>query len=104
MASLLNIWLSKDVLETLAQTVAKKGDKGVSIDISINDETNQYEQNTTAYVSQTKEQREQKIKRFYVGNGKVFWTDGKISVFKKKEEQGGTMPSVDNEPIDDLPF
>ncbi len=104
MASLLNIWLSKEVLDTLAQTVSKKGDKGVSIDVSINDETNQYEQNTSAYVSQTKEQREQKIKRFYVGNGKVFWTDGKIFVAKKKEEHGVAMPSVDNEPIDDLPF
>jgi LDH2 family malate/lactate/ureidoglycolate dehydrogenase len=101
MASLLNIWLSKDVLETLAQTVAKKGDKGVSIDVSINDETNQFDQNVSAYVSQTKEQREQKVKRFYVGNGKVFWTDGKITKAVKKDGVPEERPSQE---VDDLPF
>jgi hypothetical protein len=79
MASLNTIYIKAEVLKVLADTVAKKGDKGVELTISLSDEANQYGQNVSAYVSQTKEQREAKTPRYYVGNGKTYWTDGKIT-------------------------
>ena len=103
MSSLSNIYIKVETLETLLKVVKAKAEKGISIDLSISDEANKYEQNVTAYVSQTKEQREAKKERFYVGNGKTFWTDGKICVPKKAETHDAT-PMATDEPEDDLPF
>ena len=46
--------------------------------ISVSDELDQYGNNVAMYVEQSKEEREAKVKRTYVGNGRVVWTDGKI--------------------------
>lgn len=86
MSSLSSLWIKKETLKTLLDTVEKKGEKGVDITISMSDETNEWEQNVSAFVSQTQEQREAKVNRFYVGNGKVFWTDGTIKKYVRKED------------------
>jgi hypothetical protein len=104
MSSLSEIYLKKETLETLLKTVTAKGENGVSITISTSDETNQYGQNVTSFVSQSKEQREAKANKYYVGNGKVFWTDGKITVAKKKEEATAPAPAPAQESFNDLPF
>jgi hypothetical protein len=104
MSSLSEIYLKKETLETLLKTVTAKGENGVSITISTSDETNQYGQNVTSFVSQTKEQREAKTNKYYVGNGKVFWTDGKITVAKKKEDATAPAPAPVQESSNDLPF
>lgn len=102
MSSLSNIYIKAETLETLLNVVKKKGEKGVSIDISISEQTNDYGQNLSAYVSQTKEQREEKKPKFYVGNGRCYWTDGKIEVAKKKEVHQAVP--IDQPENDDLPF
>jgi len=107
MASLSSIYLKKETLKTLYQTLEKKGEKGIEITISIGEETNDYGQNLTAYVAQTKEQRASKLKRFYVGNGKTFWTDGTIQVADKKQESTQESHSNQEQPSSeegDLPF
>lgn len=104
MASLSNIYIKEETLETLLKVVKQKGEKGVSIDFSISDETNQYGQNVSSYVSQSKEQRDAKKARFYVGNGKCFWTDGKIVTAKKKEEVHNAEVVQPTEDDRDLPF
>jgi len=103
MSSLISLYLKKETLKTLLDTVEKKGGKGVELTISLNDETNQYGQNVAAYVAQTKGQREEKKERFYVGNGKVFWTNGTVSLptSNDPEEQGADISGTDT---DDLPF
>lgn len=102
MATLLDLYIKKDVLETLLKTVKAKNEKGVSLTVSVSDETNNYGQNTSAFVSQSKEQRENKVKKYYVGNGKVFWTDGKIVKAEQKQQQ----PAQPQQEVsgDDLPF
>ena len=104
MSSLSEIYLKKEVLETLLKTITAKGENGVSITISTSDETNNYGQNVTSFVSQTKEQREAKANKYYVGNGKVFWTDGKITVAKKKEDVTASVQAPSQESFNDLPF
>lgn len=103
MASLADIYIKQEVLETLIKGVKKKGDKGISLTIAINDESNQWGQNVSAYVSQSKEDREAKKDRYYTGNGKVFWTDGKINVAVKAEESVQEAEVID-EDDDDVPF
>lgn len=102
MSSLSTLYIKKETLKTLLEVVEKKGEKGVELTISINDEANQYGQNISSYVSQSKEQRESKKEKFYTGNGKVFWTDGKISVIKKEEVHEAKPIEQGEEP--DLPF
>lgn len=100
MSALAEIYIKREVAEVIADTLKKRDDKGVSITISINDETNDYDQNVSAYVSQSKEEREEKKKKFYVGNGRVFWTDGKITVATKSK----AAPAATDGKKDDLPF
>ena len=53
---------------------------------AINDETNEYGQNVSIWKEQSKEERDSKAKKNYIGNGRVFWTDGKVELAKKKED------------------
>jgi hypothetical protein len=64
--------------------------------VSINDETNQWGQNVSMWEEQTKEEREAKANRTYVGNGKVVWTDGNVVKAEPKVE----TETAEN----DLPF
>jgi len=100
MSNLSSLWLSEKNLETLLKGVKSKQAKGIELTISTNDEVNDYGQNVSAYVSQSKEDRDAKKDRFYVGNGKVFWTDGNIKTAPKKEAPSGLNESQ----TDDLPF
>lgn len=94
MASIANIGLKYSEL--------KPNEKGyVNVTVTLNDETNQFGQNVTVTKQQTKEQREQKIAKEYVGNGKVVWTDGKSTkaVLQNPNNQGANESSSN-----DLPF
>ena len=68
--------------------------------ISVNDTTDQYGNNVSIYESQTKEEREAKAKKVYLTNGKVVWTDGKITVAEKKVDTSSRA----TEDIESLPF
>ena len=57
----------------------KKGNY-VNYMVSIQNEVDLYGNNVSMYLEQTKEEREAKAKRTYVGNGRVVWTDGEIQV------------------------
>lgn len=91
MSSLNSLYIKKDTLKELFETLDKKGENGVELTLSINDEANDYGQNISSYVSQSKEARAEKKPKYYVGNGKTFWTDGNIQV-----------PSAQVETSDDL--
>ena len=75
--------------------------KYLNLTVSVQDETNQYGQNVSAYHEQTKEEREAKANRNYLGNGKVFWTDGNVTkaITPLPDEMNQT-----SEAQDDLPF
>jgi hypothetical protein len=95
MATLTTLYLKKEIIDVLKVTLEKKDLKGIEITINISDEDNKFGQNVSAYVSQSKQDREEKKKRFYIGNGRVVWTDYKISVFKNKlelEQMGDDLP------------
>lgn len=106
MSSLSSLYIKKETLQTLLKTVESKGEKGVKLTVSTNNDTNQWGQNVSSWVSQTKEQREAKKDRYFVGNGKVFWTDGEIKV-AEKVSQNETSEFSESQPKDDnsdLPF
>ena len=55
--------------------VGKKG-KYLPITITINDELDQFGNQGPVVVEQTKEEREAKVAKTYLGNVKVVWTNG----------------------------
>ena len=106
MASLSEIYVKKSTLETMLKVLnAKQGkeSEGVKITISLSDQTNKFGQNVSAYVSQTKEQRDAKTPLFYVGNGKTFWSKGETPIPQREEQQQEQQP-VTSEKDDILPF
>lgn len=91
MNNLATLYIKADVLKTLYDTIQKKGEKGVEFTISTSDKNNDYNQNVSAWVAQSKEEREAEKKKFYVGNGRVFWGDGIVPKNEPKEEVNDTI-------------
>ena len=73
----------------------KDGRKWLSLSISVNDQTN-YGNNVGIALAQTKEEREAKKPKTYLGNGKVVWNSGTIVNAEKQEQEVDTSK--------DLPF
>ena len=63
--------------------------------ISVNDETDMYGNNVSMWVEQTKEERDARAKRTFIGNGKVIWTNGIIKLSEKQNKQGLSGVDVD---------
>lgn len=87
----------------------KPNEKGyVNLSINMNDDTNQWGQNVSVTLSQTKEEREAKVAKQYVGNGKVVWVnDSGVKVADKVENNELTsnqQSTAGREESDGLPF
>ena len=98
MSALINLSLRVDKLPKEKFVSGKDGAVYYNFTIGVNDESNQWGQNVSATDSQTKEEREAKKPKSYLGNGNVVWTDGNIKVADKKVE--ATAKEVES----DLPF
>ena len=103
MSSINTLYIKKETLETILKTLKVTDNKGIEITVSLNDEPNQWQQNVSAWVSQNKEQREDKKPRFFVGNGNTVWTDGKITLCKKNFDEAPKVAQSENS-NDSLPF
>jgi activator of 2-hydroxyglutaryl-CoA dehydratase len=111
MGTMAEVWVKKETLKKMYETLDKKGEQGISLTISIADEMNKFQQNVDLFVKQTKEQQEAKIPRFYVANGGVFWSNSSPLVITKQmreEAKNGTAnkPSAPSFASNDsdLPF
>jgi hypothetical protein len=98
MSALINLSLRVDKLPKEKFVQGKDGAVYYNFTIGVNDDSNQYGQNVSATDSQTKEEREAKKPKSYLGNGNVVWTDGNIKLADKKVEV--TAKEVES----DLPF
>jgi len=81
-----------------------KGKKGnyLTIAITVNDELDQFGNQGPVIVDQTKEEREAKADKTYLGNVKVVWTNGTFP-----EPNFGDAPVTQQKPkveAEDLPF
>jgi len=82
----------------------KKG-KYLPITITLNDEVDQFGNNGPVVVQQTKEEREAKVDKVYLGNVKVVWTNGENVAAAPRD--GGPAPAQSaaaQAVADDLPF
>ena len=84
--------------------VGKKG-KYLPITITINDELDQFGNQGPVVVEQTKEERDAKVAKTYLGNVKVVWTDGNNVERAPMDSNQPTAPaSAPAATEDDLPF
>lgn len=113
MGTMAEVWVKKETLKKIVDTLEKKGEHGISLTISIADEMNQFQQNVDMFVKQTREQQEAKTPRFYVGNGSVFWSNSSPLVITKQMRGEAKNSKERNPPVpksaasgndDDLPF
>ena len=100
MSTLINGSIRVDKLPKEKFIKGKDGAVYYNFTISVQDET-RYGNNVAFMDSQTKEEREAKMSKTYLGNGKVVWTDGKVTLAEREEEK--VLVPVD-EQSGDLPF
>lgn len=105
MASILKANLN---LAAIPKDKIYKGKKGsyIPITITINDELGNYGDNGPIIVEQSKEERDAKAEKTYLGNVKVVWTNG-TNVATAPREGGTAAPPPKAAPAaveDDLPF
>ena len=81
--------------------VGKKG-KYLPITITINDEVDQFGNQGPVVVEQTKEEREAKQAKTYLGNVKVVWTNGDNVAPAPRTNQSAAEPATVKP--EDLPF
>jgi neutral trehalase len=107
-------YITLDKLKEIVKVCESKNENGFKFTASISDQSNQYGQNVSFFAEQSKEQRDAKVNKYYFGNGKVFWTDNKISLGTKEQTiptaevkfQSGKIEDVRTlqAGADDLPF
>lgn len=87
MASLLNVSIDVTKLPKEKFVKGKNGAVYYDFTISVNDDANEWGKNVSLFDSQTKEERDAKKKKDYLGSGKVTWTDGKVQAVARQETQ-----------------
>ena len=83
--------------------IGKKG-KYLPITITINDELDQFGNQGPVVVEQTKEEREAKVAKTYLGNVKVVWTNGENVDTPPRDGAPTPAPAAKTEVEEDLPF
>jgi hypothetical protein len=106
MASIINGSINLSEIPKDKIITGKKG-KYLPVTIVINDEPDQFGNQGPITVAQTKEERESKVAKTYLGNINVLWTNGN-NVEPNKKENNQQMPPqpamAAQEVADDLPF
>jgi hypothetical protein len=76
MATILNASLNVAKIDKTKLIQGKTG-QFLNVTITINDEVDKFGNNASIFESQSKEEREAKTPKNYLGNGKVIWTSEK---------------------------
>jgi hypothetical protein len=95
-------------LQNIPKDKIFNGKKGqyLPITITINDEVDQYGNQGPVVVEQSKEERDAKAPKTYLGNVKVVWTNGdNVATAPRDDQQSGQQAAPKaSVPVDDLPF
>ena len=114
MAQLIGASMTLENLKTIIKVMESKaasgdvnGGKYFNMTISVNDDAPRFRQNVSITAEQTKEAREAKEKKFFVGNGRTFWRSNNEFVPPKEGEAVQPKPegfTGAGAAEDDLPF
>ena len=102
MASIIKASINLNEIPKDKIIIGKKG-KYLPITITLNDEVDQFGNQGPVIVDQTKEEREAKVAKTYLGNVKVVWTNGdNVDAAPRTDQPQQAAPVT--QPADDLPF
>ena len=102
MASIIKTSINLNAIPKDKIFTGKKG-KYLPITITLNDELDQFGNQGPVVVEQTKEERDAKAPKTYLGNVKVLWTNG-TNVEPAPRTDAPPAPAPAAAPADDLPF
>lgn len=102
MASIIKAKINLNEIPKEKIYVGKKG-KYLPITITINDEVDNYGNQGPIVVEQSKEERDAKAAKVYLGNVQVVWTNGDNVAAAPREGQQAPAQSLTPQ-ADDLPF
>jgi len=105
MASIIKASINLNEIPKDKIIIDKKG-KYLPITITLNDEVDQFGNQGPVIVDQTKEEREAKVAKTYLGNVKVVWTNGdNVDAAPRTDQpQQQQAQPAKQEVEDDLPF
>lgn len=101
MATLISASINLSKLDKTKIVRGKDGSQYYDLTISVNDTKNDYGQDVSIYDKQSKEQREAKEKKTFLGNGKIFWSSRPTDQNSPQPNQN-TKSQADE--TDNLPF
>ena len=102
MASIIKTSINLNAIPKDRIFVGKKG-KYLPITITLNDEPDQFGNQGPVVVEQTKDERDAKAAKTYLGNVKVVWTNGQ-NVDTAPRDDNQSAPAPAQAPAEDLPF
>ena len=102
MASIIKTSINLNAIPKDKIFTGKKG-KYLPITITLNDETDQFGNQGPVVVEQTKEERDAKAPKTYLGNVKVVWTNGS-NVEPAPRDNNSAPASAPAAAEEDLPF
>ena len=103
MSTLINLSVEVSKLPKERFKKAANGKVYCDFTLSVDDKTNDYGQNVSMFIPQTEEERAAGKKREFLGNGKVFWTSGTVSLAERVEKTAA--PAVAPAAVEaDFPF
>ena len=105
MASIIKASINLNNIDKSKIIDGKKG-KYLPITITLNDEPDQFGNQGPIVVAQTKEEREAKTAKTYLGNVQVVWTNGQFPSPPPRDGAQPNMPPTTNASpvVPDLPF
>jgi len=103
MASIIKASINLDMIDKSKIFVGKKG-KYLPITITINDEVDTYGNQGPVTIEQSKEERDAKSPKTYLGNVKVVWTNGDNVAAAPRTDQPQLAQVSSRDADDDLPF
>ena len=103
MASIINFSIDLNKIPKDKIINGKKG-KYLPITLTLNDELDNFGNNGPVIVAQSKEEREAKAGKVYLGNAKVSWTNGQNVDAAPRDNQPQQRQAVPAQVEDDLPF
>lgn len=96
MSRIISASINLEKIDKSKITTDKQGKgKYYPVSIIVNDTVNQYGNDTSISTGQTKEEREAKAKKTYLGNGKTVWRGDTVQ---------SPVVQTTSDPNDDLPF
>ena len=104
MAGIIKASINLNAIDKSKIIEGKKG-KYLPITITVNDEPDQFGNQGPVTMDQSKEEREAKTPKVYLGNVKVVWTNGTFPDKIPYEGNGATpQPKAQAKVVEDLPF